>query len=54
MSLVGSGTISNTSLYQPKSVSAELHIIQGRIKMRDNVLYKCVIDECTKLMPFKQ
>ena len=47
MSLVGTGTISNTSIYQPQSVSAKLLKIQGHIKMRDDVLYKCVIDECT-------
>ena len=47
MSLVGTDTISNTSIYQPQSVSAKLLTIQGHIKMRDDVLYKCVIDECT-------
>ena len=52
--VISTGTISNTSIYQPQSVIAKLLIIQGHIKMRDNVLYKCVIDECTNLMPFKQ
>ena len=54
--VISTGTISNTSTgrYQPQSVTAKLLIIQGHIKMRDNVLYKCVIDECTNLMPFKQ
>ena len=47
MTLVGTGTISNTSIYQPQLVTAKLLIIQGHIKMRDDVLYKCVIDECT-------
>ena len=52
--VISAGTISNTSIYQPQSVTAKLLIIQGHIKMRDDVLYKCVIDECTNLMPFKQ
>ena len=52
--LISTGTISNTSIYQPQSVTAKLLIIQGHIKMRDDVLYKYVIDECTNLMPFKQ
>ena len=52
--VISTGTISNTSIYQPQSVTAKLLIIQGHIKMRDDVLYKCVIDECTNLMPFKQ
>ena len=52
--VISTNTISNTSIYQPQSVNAKLLTIQGHIKMRDNVLYKCVIDECTKLMPFKQ
>ena len=38
MSLVGTGTISNISIYQPQSVIAKLLIIQGHIKMRDDVL----------------
>ena len=50
--VISTGTISNTSIYQPQSVTAKLLIIQGHIKMRDDVLYKCVIDECTKLMLF--
>ena len=45
--VISTGTISNTSIYQPQSVTAKLLIIQGHIKMRDDVLYKCVIDECT-------
>ena len=45
--VINTGTISNTSIYQPQSVTAKLLIIQGHIKMRDDVLYKCVIDECT-------
>ena len=52
--VISTGTISNTSIYQPQSVTAKLLIIQGHIKMRDDELYKCVIDECTNLMPFKQ
>ena len=52
--VISTGTISNTSIYQPQSVIAKLLIIQRHIKMRDDVLYKCVIDECTKLMSFKQ
>ena len=52
--VISTGTISNTSIYQPQSVTAKLLIIQGHIKMRDNVLYKWMIDECTNLMPFKQ
>ena len=52
--VISTGTISNTSIYQPQSVTTKLLIIQGHIKMRDEVLYKCVIDECTNLMPFKQ
>ena len=52
--VISTGTISNTGIYQPQSVTAKLLIIQGHIKMRDDVLYKCVIDECTNLMPFKQ
>ena len=31
------GTISNTSIYQPQSVTAKLPIIQGHTKMRDDV-----------------
>ena len=52
--VISTNTISNTSIYQPQSVTAKLLIIQGHIKTRDDVLYKCVIDECTNLMPFKQ
>ena len=52
--VISTGTISNTSIHQPQSVIAKLLIIQGHIKMRDDVLYKCVIEECTNLMPFKQ
>ena len=52
--VISTGTISNTSIYQSQSVTAKLLIIQGHIKMRDDVLYKCVADECTNLMPFKQ
>ena len=52
--VISTGTISNTSIYQPQSLTAKLLIIQGHIKMRDDVLYKCVMDECTNLMPFKQ
>ena len=52
--VISTGTISNTSIYQPQSATAKLLIIQGHIKMRDDVLYKCVIDECTNLVPFKQ
>ena len=51
---ISTGTISYTGIYQSQSVTAKLLIIQGHIKMRDDVLYKCVIDECTNLMPFKQ
>ena len=52
--VISTGTISNTSIHQPQSVTAKLLIIQGHIKLRHDVLYKCVIDECTNLMPFKQ
>ena len=52
--VISTGTISNTSIYQPQSVTAKLLIIQGHIKMSDDVLYKCVIDKCTNLLPFKQ
>ena len=45
--VISTGTISNTSIYQPQAVTAKLLKIQGHIKMRDDVLYKCVIDECT-------
>ena len=45
--VISTGTISNTSIYQSQSVTAKLLIIQGHIKMKDSVLYKCVIDECT-------
>ena len=44
--VISTGTISNTSIYQPQSVTAKLPF-RGHIKMRDDVLYKCVIDECT-------
>ena len=47
--VISTGTISNTSIYQPQSVTAKLPIIQGHIKMRDDVLYKCVIHECTNI-----
>ena len=43
--VTSTGTISNTSTYQPQSVTAKLPIIQGHIKMRDDPLHKCVIDE---------
>ena len=36
--VISAGTISNTSIYQPQSVIAKLLIIQGHIKMRDDVL----------------
>ena len=36
--VISTGTISNTSIYQPQSVIAKLLIIQGHIKMRDDVL----------------
>ena len=36
--VISTGTISNTSIYQPQSVTAKLLIIQGHIKMRDDVL----------------
>ena len=45
--VISTGTIFNTCIYQPQSVTSKLLIIQGHIKMRDDVLYKCVIDECT-------
>ena len=45
--VISTGIISNTSIYQPQSVTVKLLIIQEHIKMRDDVLYKCVIDECT-------
>ena len=44
---ISTGTISNTSIYQSQSVTAKILIIQGHTKMRDDVLYKSVIDECT-------
>ena len=37
--VISTGTISNTSIYQPQSVTAKLLIIQGHIKMRDDVGY---------------
>ena len=37
--VVSTGTISNTSIYQPQSITAKLLIIQGHIKMRDDELY---------------
>ena len=43
--VISTGAISNTSIYQSQSVTAKLLIIQEHIKMRDDVLYKCVIDE---------
>ena len=43
--VISTGIISSTGIYQPQSVTAKLLIIQGHIKMRDDVLYKCVIDE---------
>ena len=36
--VISTGTISNTSIYQPQSVIAKLLIIHGDIKMRDDVL----------------
>ena len=36
--VISTGTISNTNIYQPQSVIAKLLIIQGHIKMRDDVL----------------
>ena len=36
--VISTGTISNTIIYQPQSVIAKLLIIQGHIKMRDDVL----------------
>ena len=45
--VISTGTISNTSVYQPQSATAKLPITQRHIKMRDDVLYKFVIDECT-------
>ena len=36
--VISTGTISNTSIYQPQSVIAKLLIIQGHIKMTDDVL----------------
>ena len=36
--VISTGTISNTSIYQPQLVIAKLQIIQGHIKMRDDVL----------------
>ena len=44
--VISTGTISNISMYQPQSVTAKILIIESHIKMRDDVLYKCVIDEC--------
>ena len=35
--VISAGTISNTSIYQPQSVTAKLLIIHGDIKMRDDV-----------------
>ena len=35
--VISTGTISNTSIYQPQSVTAKLLIIQGHTKMRDDV-----------------
>ena len=52
--VISTGIISNTSIHQPQSVTAKLLIIQNHIKMRDDVLYKCVIEECTNLVPFRQ
>ena len=43
--VTSSGTIFNTSTYQPQSVTAKLPIIHGHIKMRDDPLHECVIDE---------
>ena len=37
--VIDTGTISNTSIYQPQSVTAKILIIERRIKMRDDVLY---------------
>ena len=37
--VIRTGTISNTCVYQPQSVTAKLIIIQRQIKMRDDVLY---------------
>ena len=45
--VISTGTISNTSIHQPQSVTAKLPLIQGHIKMSDDVVSKCVIDECT-------
>ena len=36
--VISTGIISNTSIYQPQSVTAKLLIIQGHIKMRDDIL----------------
>ena len=35
--VISTGTISNTSIYQPQSVTAKLLIIQGHTKMTDDV-----------------
>ena len=35
--VISTGAISNTSIYQPQSVTAKLLIIQGHTKMRDDV-----------------
>ena len=40
-------TISNINIYQPQSVTAKILIIERHIKMRDDLLYRCVIDKCT-------
>ena len=45
--VISTGTISNTSIYQPQSVTAKILIIERHIKMRDEVLYQSVIDECS-------
>ena len=45
--VISTGTISNTSISQPQSVTAKILIIKRHIKMRDDVLYECVIDEYT-------
>ena len=51
--VISTGTISNTSIYQPQSVIAKLLIIHGDIKMRDlwtNTLVKLAtrIQKCSQ------
>ena len=45
--VISTGTISNTTVYQPQLVTSKILIIEKHIKMRDDVWYKSVIDERT-------